>query len=138
MNMSRRTSIAIKADFVHFLNEAEMVFIPKGILWVKEGIVKMIGAEEDVISLLPKDITIKDYSGKLVFPGFIDGHVHAVQNQVIASYGKELLEWLENYTFPLEQKFEDPVFAKASIKFFLNQLLKKRNNYSSNFPQSPP
>lgn len=138
MNMSRRTSIAIKADFVHFLNEAEMVFIPKGILWVKEGIVKMIGAEEDVISLLPKDITIKDYSGKLVFPGFIDGHVHAVQNQVIASYGKELLEWLENYTFPLEQKFEDPVFAKASIKFFLNQLLKNGTTTAAIFPSRHP
>jgi guanine deaminase len=136
--MSGRVSIAVKADFIHFLNEAEMVFIPKGILWVEEGKVKMIGSEKEVYPHLSTNIKIVDYSGKLIFPGFIDGHVHAVQNQVIASYGKELLEWLENYTFPLEQKFENPVFAKASIQFFLNQLLKNGTTTAAIFPSRHP
>lgn len=136
--MNRMQSIAIKADFLHFLSESEMEFIPGGILWVENGKVKQIGAEQDITQILPKNIAIKDYSGKLVLPGFIDGHVHAVQNQVIASYGKELLEWLEKYTFPSEQKFADLDFARSSIQFFFNQLLINGTTTAAIFPSRHP
>lgn len=136
--MSRRADIAIKADFIHFLSEEEMVFIPKGILWVEDGKVKMIGSEEEVSPHLSPDLSLVDYSGKLIFPGFIDGHVHAVQTQAIASYGKQLLDWLETYTFPLEQKFEDPDFALHSIRFFLKQLLKNGTTTAAIFPSRHP
>lgn len=136
--MNRTPSIAIKADFLHFLSESEMEFIPNGILWVENGKVKQIGAEKDIVQALPENIAIKDYSGKLIMPGFIDGHVHAVQNQVIASYGKELLEWLEKYTFPTEQKFSDPYFARSSIQFFLNQLLINGTTTAAIFPSRHP
>jgi hypothetical protein len=33
-------------------------------------------------------------------PGFIDTHVHSPQLDVIASFGTELLDWLDTYTFP--------------------------------------
>lgn len=136
--MIKKESVAFKADFLHFLSETEMIYIPKGILWVEEGKVKMIGAEEKIAPLLPEKITLKDYSGKLILPGFIDGHVHAVQNQVIASYGKSLLEWLEKYTFPLEEKFENPDFAKSSIQFFLKQLLLNGTTTAAIFPSRHP
>jgi guanine deaminase len=132
--MNKRASIAIKADFIHFLNEKEMAFIPQGILWVENGKVKMIGTEAEVIAHLPKEINIKDYSGKLVFPGFIDAHVHAAQTQAIASYGKQLLDWLEAYIFPLEMKFEDENFARRSIQFFFSQLLKSGTTTAAIFP----
>jgi len=138
MNMTKKVSIAIKADFIHFLNEDEMVFIPKGILWVEEGKVKMIGEEEKVSSFLPKEIIIKDYSGKLVFPGFIDGHVHAAQTQAIASYGKRLLDWLETYIFPLEEKFENIDFARHSVRFFFAQLLRNGTTTAAIFPSRHP
>ena len=35
-------------------------------------------------------------SGALMLPGFIDAHVHAPQLGVMASYGQQLLDWLEN------------------------------------------
>ena len=37
--------------------------------------------------------------------------MHFCQSQVIASYGAQLLDWLQNYTFVEEQKFADPSHA---------------------------
>jgi len=55
-------------------------------------------------------------------PGFIDPHIHYPQTQVIASYGAQLLEWLEKYTFVEEQKFADPTHAGRNAEFFLDEL----------------
>ena len=41
-----------------------------------------------------------DHRPHLLLPGFIDAHVHFPQMQMIASYGAELLDWLNKYTFP--------------------------------------
>ena len=46
-------------------------------------------------------------------PGFIDTHIHMPQTQVIASWGAQLLDWLNTYTFPAEAKFADPAHAAA-------------------------
>ena len=51
-------------------------------------------------------------AGKLIVPGFIDTHVHYAQTDIIASYGEQLLEWLERYTFPTERLFQDPAHAR--------------------------
>ena len=45
-------------------------------------------------------------------PGLIDTHIHYPQTQVIGSYGAQLLEWLQKYTFVEEQKFSDPAHAE--------------------------
>jgi guanine deaminase len=65
-----------------------------------------------------------DYGGCLIMPGFVDAHVHSVQTKAIASYGKELLDWLESYVFPAETLFEQPEYARIHTRFFLEQLLK--------------
>lgn len=61
---------------------------------------------------------------KLLVPGFIDTHVHAYQLDVIASYGEQLLEWLQRYTFPAEARMRDPQAALEVVDFFLQQLLR--------------
>ena len=48
-----------------------------------------------------------DHRPHLLLPGFIDAHAHFPQMQVIASYGAELLDWLNKYTFPEETKFRN-------------------------------
>jgi guanine deaminase len=70
------------------------------------------------------DAVVKDYRGKLILPGFIDAHVHYAQTQVIASYGRQLLEWLESYVFPEEARFADPQHATRIAGFFLRELLR--------------
>ncbi len=43
---------------------------------------------------------------------------------MIASYGAQLLEWLEKYTFVEEQKFGDPEHAARIAAFFFDELLR--------------
>jgi guanine deaminase len=65
-----------------------------------------------------------DHRGKLITPGFIDTHLHAPQLEMIGSYGGDLLEWLNRYTFPTERQFEDPVHALTVAKRFYDELLR--------------
>jgi guanine deaminase len=64
-----------------------------------------------------------DHRGRLVMPGFIDTHVHMPQLDNIASYGTELLDWLNNYTFPAEIRFADPERSRAGAELFADALL---------------
>jgi guanine deaminase len=43
---------------------------------------------------------------------------------MIASPAPGLLPWLETYTFPTERQFKDPVHARATAEFFLDELLR--------------
>lgn len=66
---------------------------------------------------------VEEHAGRLLLPGFIDTHVHSPQLDVIASYGTELLEWLETYTFPAERRHEDAAVARAEAAKFLDALV---------------
>ncbi|MET0208804.1 MAG: guanine deaminase [Burkholderiaceae bacterium] len=65
----------------------------------------------------------EDHSGRLILPGFVDTHVHSPQLDVIASYGTELLDWLNTYTFPAEGRYMDPEVAQFGADRFLDALL---------------
>jgi guanine deaminase len=67
-------------------------------------------------------IPVQDHRGRLLLPGFIDTHVHAPQLDVIASYGTELLDWLNTYTFPAERRYADPTVSREGAARFLNAL----------------
>ena len=75
-----------------------------------------------------------DHRGRLVMPGFIDTHVHMPQLDVIASYGAELLDWLNTYTFPAEARFGDPARAAAGAELFVEALLANGTTAAVAFP----
>lgn len=78
--------------------------------------------------------TRHDYRGKLLLPGFIDTHVHSAQIDMVASYGAELLDWLNTYTFPAEMRFADPTVAQAGAARFLDALLESGTTSAVVFP----
>ncbi len=94
-----------------------------GLLVIKDGHVHLCDDAQTLIKTLPQDIQITEHPNSLITPGFVDTHVHFPQCEIIASYGEQLLEWLETYTFPVEQQFDDPEYASKIAKFFLDQLL---------------
>jgi len=67
--------------------------------------------------------TRDEHPGRLVMPGFVDTHVHMPQLDVIASYGTELLDWLNTYTFPAESAFADPERSRIGAALFCDALL---------------
>ncbi|MEY8877202.1 MAG: guanine deaminase [Leptothrix sp. (in: b-proteobacteria)] len=75
-----------------------------------------------------------DQRGRLLLPGFIDTHVHSPQLDVIASFGTELLDWLNTYTFPAEQRYADPAVAEAGAATFLDALLAHGTTSAVVFP----
>lgn len=59
-----------------------------------------------------EEVILED--SQLLIPGLIDTHLHAPQYPNVGlGYDKPLLEWLKNYTFPLEKKYEDISFAST-------------------------
>jgi len=78
--------------------------------------------------------TRHDHHGRLVTPGFIDTHVHSPQLDVIASYGTELLDWLNTYTFPAERRHSDPEVAAAASNRFIDALLAHGTTSAVVFP----
>jgi guanine deaminase len=65
-----------------------------------------------------------DHRPHLILPGFIDCHAHYPQMQIIASYGAELLDWLNTYTFPEETKFVDTQHGRRIARVFLDELIR--------------
>lgn len=70
-------------------------------------------------------ILIKDYGDSLIIPGFVDLHLHAPQ---FANLGlgldRELMPWLETYTFPEEKKYSDIDYAKTVYSSLIKELWK--------------
>jgi guanine deaminase len=65
-----------------------------------------------------------DHGESLIMPGFVDAHLHFPQYRMIAAYGKDLLDWLQRYTFPEEMKYGDPAFAAGAADKFIAELFR--------------
>lgn len=95
-----------------------------GAVVVEGGTIRAVGEASAVLPELPPDAEIDDHSGRFVLPGFIDTHIHYSQSRIIASYGAQLIQWLEKYTFPEEARFADPEYAAKCADFFFDELLR--------------
>ncbi|MCB8890122.1 guanine deaminase [Vreelandella malpeensis] len=109
-----------------------------GLLWLKGGHIHAIGHYEHLVTTLPPGADVRDYRGKLVMPGFIDSHVHYVQLDIMASYGRQLLDWLNEYTFPEECRFQDAEHAQTLSQAFLDEMLRAGTTTAQVFGSSHP
>jgi guanine deaminase len=111
-----------------------------GGLLLRDGRIEAMGAFHLIAAGQGKGVEIVDHRPHLILPGFIDAHAHFVQMQVIASYGAELLDWLNTYTFPEETRFSDPSHAQRIARLFFDELTRHGTTtvaaYCSVHPQS--
>jgi len=134
---------AIRANFLHFVGDPDerddaCEYIEDGLLILKQGRVIVLGEARYWLDQLPDGVELDDYSGKLIMPGFFDTHTHYPQTEMIASYGSQLLEWLEKYTFPTERQFSDRSFADSAAEFFCDELLRNGTTTSAVFATIHP
>lgn len=120
-----------RAEILHFLADPAEVgddisyeYFSDGLMIVKSGLVEAVGHAQDLLPGLPADASVTHYPNSLIVPGFIDCHLHYPQTEIIASYGEQLLEWLETYTFPTEREFSDPDKASDVAEFFFDELMR--------------
>lgn len=99
-------------------------YFEDGLLVVRDGRIADMGPAEACMQKLPPDTRVKEYRNRLIMPGFIDVHVHYPQTGIIGAYGEQLLDWLDNYTFPMETRFKDPEYAAGVARVFLDELFR--------------
>ncbi len=137
---------AFRAAFLHFVDdpfytsESESIrYIPDGLMVLADGKVKALGSYENLHNEY-SGIPITAYPEMLILPGFIDTHTHYPQLEMSAAYGEQLLEWLHQYTFPTEGKFQDKAYAQQIASLFLDELLRNGTTtalvFATVYPQS--
>ncbi|MBT5009942.1 MAG: amidohydrolase family protein, partial [Gammaproteobacteria bacterium] len=99
-------------------------YFEDGILLIEAGRVLDLGPAERFVTEGLDVTRCEHYPTRLVLPGFIDPHLHFPQVDVMASFGAQLLDWLNDYTFPAEARYSDPVFAAAAAESFLDLQLR--------------
>ncbi|AWI60810.1 guanine deaminase [Sinorhizobium fredii] len=124
------TDLLIRGRVLTFGKEPEGIddtgayrYYEDGAVLVTNGKIADVGSYADVARQAGNGIRIADHRPDLVLPGLIDTHLHFPQTQAIASYGAQLLEWLNTYIFVEEQKFKEPQHAAFIAGRFMDELL---------------
>ena len=143
--MSESTLSAIRGSVFYLVDDPFrktpdecMVYESDGVILMKDGKIEAIGSMQAIQDQIPDDVQVVHYPNGLIMPGFIDAHIHYPQVEIIGSYGAQLLEWLNKYTFPTEAKFNDEQHAKTIAEFFINELKRNGTTSASVFCTSAP
>ncbi|MGB0691747.1 MAG: guanine deaminase, partial [Pseudomonadales bacterium] len=106
---------AIRGRIAHITSTAPLTweYYADGILVIEDGHISDLGPAERLFGDGLEPAACEQVHG-LLLPGFVDTHVHSPQIDVIGSYGEQLLEWLERYTFPAEAAYVDEAYAAAA------------------------
>ena len=122
---------ALRASILHCLADpgeqsdpTAYEYFDDGLLVVDGATVVTAGPAEALLTTLPAGTQVTDYRGKLIVPGFIDCHVHFPQLDIIGSFGAQLLDWLNQYAYPAEERFADPDHAREVAEVFIDELLR--------------
>uniref|UniRef100_UPI0035AE5D4F guanine deaminase n=1 Tax=Paenirhodobacter enshiensis TaxID=1105367 RepID=UPI0035AE5D4F len=94
----------------------------RGAVVIEDGRIAAVG-EADALRRDWPGAAVTDLGGRLISAGFVDAHVHYPQTQIIASWGKRLIDWLNSYTFPAEMRFADPRHAADVAALYLDLAL---------------
>ncbi|MGB3644366.1 MAG: guanine deaminase [Mesorhizobium sp.] len=105
-------------------DHAAYTYEEDGGLLLRDGKIAAAGPYVEVEKQAGEGTRRIDHRPHLILPGFIDAHVHFPQMQVIASYGAELLDWLNTYTFPEETKFADAQHGRRIARLFLDEMVR--------------
>jgi guanine deaminase len=117
----RGHAISFRAD--PFREDDALIDIADALIIMCDGLITHFGSYGQLRGLLPDEVKVVSYPGALICPGFIDGHVHYAQTQIIGAYGEQLSDWLTSYAFAEEQRFADPHYAALAARVFFDQLL---------------
>ncbi|HIE88678.1 MAG: guanine deaminase [bacterium] len=116
---------AYRARILHVTstNPLRYEYLVDGVLLVEDGKIKDIGPAQRFLQAGFHLAVCQHDPDYLIVPGFIDTHVHSPQLDIIGSYGGQLLDWLNKYTFPAEARYADVTYAATSAVAFLDSLL---------------
>ena len=95
------------------------------------------GISKGVFDCLPEEyaaLPLYDYGDALIFPGMVDLHIHAPQYAFRGMcMDLELMDWLNCYTFPEEEKYQSLDYAEKAYGIFVEALKKSATTRSCIF-----
>ena len=117
-----KNSFVIKGNICQTINPRELDLHPNAYAVCVNGVSKGIF---ETLPLEYVSLPIFDYGDALIFPGMVDLHVHAPQYAFRGMcMDLELMDWLNRYTFPEEEKYENLEYAKKAYGMFMEALQK--------------
>lgn len=119
----RGQTLAFKDDPFAVGPEAALDHCADGAVVMAEGVIVEVGPSQEVLARYPGIAVESHGPDTLLMAGFVDAHAHYPQMEIIGSYGEQLLEWLETYTFPAETKYADYQYARAGAESYLDLCL---------------
>lgn len=141
------TRHAIRGSYVSFSADpfatpaADALMLEEdGLIIMEHGRITHCGPYALTRPHLGENTPLTHYPDCLISAGFIDAHVHYPQISAIASWGEQLLPWLEQYIFPTEAQFASMDVARQTARLFLSELLRNGTTtaavYCTVHPQS--
>ncbi|MCM2680219.1 guanine deaminase [Echinimonas agarilytica] len=137
---------AFRARILHFTDIPDpsagqgFEYYDDGVLVIEQGLVKQLDSAKNMAAGGFDLSQCEHFPDHLLMPGFIDSHIHSPQTDVIVSYGEQLLDWLNKFTFPNELKFSCREFASQKAEEFIDILLENGTTsamvFTSVFAQS--
>ncbi|MBS0353998.1 MAG: guanine deaminase [Proteobacteria bacterium] len=126
--------ILVRGQILHYLSDpgpgddpSAWEFFDDGALWIVDGRIHAAGPWSAINANMPPEVrrsaVFHDHRDRLVLPGLVDTHIHYPQAGVIGSFGRQLLDWLNDYTFPAEARFADYGVAERTAEFVVQRLL---------------
>ena len=112
--------IVLKGQVVYAESPDKLTVRPDACLVAEDG---KVSGVYDALPDAYAGVRVEDCGDRLIVPGFNDLHVHAPQfpNRGLGM-DKELLPWLNTYTFPEEAKFKDEGYAERVYGRFVREL----------------
>ncbi len=112
-------TLSFNGDPFHSAIDEACTFERRGAVLIEDGIITDVGPADRLVAANPQ-VSTTDYGKGLITAGFVDAHVHYPQTAIIASWGKQLIDWLNTYTFPEETRFDDPAYAEDIASRYLD------------------
>ncbi len=129
--MADLTNRVLLADAFHAPETTRVETLQRLLLRIDaEGMIAAIwrpgepGYDEALASARREGLLVEWPAGHYLLPGLVDLHVHAPQFPQLGAALDEPLEiWLDKYTFPLEARYADLAFARASYERLVRDLI---------------
>ena len=124
-------NLILKGNICYSKTPVELMTFENSYLICEKGVVKGVFPEiPEEYSCFP----VTDYGSGIIIPGLCDLHIHAPQYAFRGlGMDMELLDWLDNYTFPEESKYVEIDYANMAYDIFTDALRRSATTRASVF-----
>ncbi|MGE0254272.1 MAG: amidohydrolase family protein [Alphaproteobacteria bacterium] len=118
-----RVDLIVGGAFVVTM-EAGRQPVADGAVAVRDGTIVAVGPRADIVARFDAATAI-DGRDRVVLPGLVNGHTHAAMTLFRGlADDRALMDWLQNWIFPAEEKFVDADFVRAGTRLACLEMIR--------------